>query len=163
MPTTRKVERKWLAHFLDASFNGSTINYVRLGKDLEEYSDELNPDVEIRKNILGEQSVNVNGYEVSSTVEPFYAYYDDPFFDKLSEIANDRSTGAACLTTKVDVLFNADGTVKWAYREDVYVVPSAFGGDTSGVQIPFTVNNAGNRVAGTWDASTNTFTPSAGA
>ena len=53
-----KIERKYLAHYIDASFGGNTANYVRLGKDLEEYNEELNPDVEVKKNIIGEQTVN---------------------------------------------------------------------------------------------------------
>lgn len=154
-----KIERKYLAHFIDASFGGQTPNYVRLGKDLEEYVEELNPDVEVQKNILGEQNVQHNGYEVQSEVDPFYAYTGDPLFEALAEIANERKTGDDCVTTKVDVLLNADGTVAWAYKEDVWVVPSSIGGDTSGVQIPFNVYNAGNRVAGTWNTSTKTFTP----
>ena len=154
-----KIERKYLAHFIDASFGGSTVSYVRLGKDLEEYNEELNPDVEVQKNILGEQNVQHNGYEVQSEVEPFYAYEDDPLFEKLCEIANERKTGDACLTTKVDVLVDSTGTVVWAYREDCYVVPNSMGGDTSGVQIPFTLYNAGNRVSGTFDMSTKAFTP----
>ena len=155
-----KIDRKYLAHYLDENFGSGTVSYTRLGKDLEEYNEELNPDVEVNKNILGEQNVNQNGYEVQSEVDPFYAYSGDPLFTKLALIANERKTGDACKTTKVDVLLNADGTVVWAYREDVYVVPNSIGGDTSGVQIPFTVYNAGNRVAGTWDPSTKTFTPS---
>lgn len=155
-----KIDRKYLAHYLDENFGSGTVSYTRLGKDLEEYNEELNPDVEVNKNILGEQNVNHNGYEVQSEVDPFYAYSGDPLFTKLALIANERKTGDACKTTKVDVLLNADGTVVWAYREDVYVVPNSIGGDTSGVQIPFTVYNAGNRVAGTWDPSTKNFTPS---
>lgn len=155
-----KIDRKYLAHYLDENFGSGTVSYTRLGKDLEEYNEELNPDVEVNKNILGEQNVNHNGYEVQSEVDPFYAYSGDLLFTKLALIANERKTGDACKTTKVDVLLNADGTVVWAYREDVYVVPNSIGGDTSGVQIPFTVYNAGNRVAGTWDPSTKTFTPS---
>jgi len=156
-----KIERKYLAHFIDASFGKETKNYVRLGKDLEEYNEELNPDVEVKKNILGEQSVVHNGYEVQSEVDPFYAYSDDPLYEKLAEIANERKTGDDCKTTKVDVLLNEDGTSVWAYCEDVYVVPNSVGGDTSGVQIPFTVYSAGNRVAGTFDAKTKTFTEKA--
>ena len=51
-----KAERKYLAHFLDAAFDKTyaASEYVRIGKDLEELSEELNPDVEVRKNILGE-------------------------------------------------------------------------------------------------------------
>lgn len=153
-----KVEREYLAHYIDASFGGQTPEYVRLGSDLEEYNEELNPDIEVKKNILGEQTVSHNGYEVQSEVEPFYADYDDPLFEQLSKIANERLTGKDCQTTKVDVLLNEDGTVLWAYREDVWVVPNSVGGDTSGVQIPFSVYNAGNRVKGTWDVATKTFT-----
>ena len=141
-----KIERKYLAHFLDAKFGAKaqgeetyTTNYTRLGKDLEEYNEELNPDVE-------------------SEVDPFYAYSGDPLFERLAKIANERLTGDDCMTTKVDVLLNSDGTVAWAYREDVWVVPESVGGDTSGVQIPFTVYNAGNRVKGTFDLATKVFT-----
>ena len=69
-----KVERKYLAHYIDASFGGTTANYVRLGKDLEEYNEELNPDVEVKKNIIGEQSVSHNGYEVQSEVDSVAVY-----------------------------------------------------------------------------------------
>lgn len=157
------IERKYLAHYLDASFGGEETEYVRLGADLEEYNEELNPDVEITKNIIGEQRVSHNGYEVQSEVDPYYADYDDPLFEKLSEIINERKTGDGCVTTKVDVLLQEDGTVVWAYREKVYVVPSSIGGDTSGVQIPFTLYNAGERVKGNWDVTRKTFTePTAG-
>lgn len=154
-----KIERKYLAHYIDAAFNDEEPNYVRLGKDLEEYNEELNPDVEVTKNILGEQNVSHNGYEVQSEVEPYYAEVDEPLFAKLSEIANDRLTGAACVTTKVDVLLKDTGDVEWAYREKVYVIPNSVGGDTSGVQIPFTVYNAGERTKGTWDTTAKSFTP----
>lgn len=154
-----KIERKYLAHYLDASFGGETATYVRLGKFLEEYQEELNPDVEIQKNILGEQSVQHNGYEVQSDVDPYYAEEGDPLFKRLSKIANERLTGDDCKTTKIDVLLNSSGKVEWAYREDVYIVPNSVGGDTSGVQIPFTIYNAGNRTSGTFDLTTKKFTP----
>lgn len=154
-----KIERKYLAHFIDAAFSAESPEYTRLGDDLEDYKEELNPDVEVKKNILGAQTVQHKGYKVQSDVDPFYAYSGDPLFEQLSKIANERLTGDDCKTTKVDVLLKADGTIEWAYREDVYVVPDSVGGDTSGVQIPFTVYNAGNRVKGTWDLKTKTFTP----
>ena len=153
------MERKFLMHFIDASFGDSTTNYVQLGEDLEEYNEELNPQVDVKQNILGAQRVQHNGYQVQSNVEPYYAYEDDPLFPKLAAIANERKTGDGCKTTKVDVLVNEDGTQQWAYREDVVVIPDSIGGDTSGVQIPFTIYNAGNRTAGTWNASNRTFNP----
>ena len=161
------IERKYLAHYLDASFNGTSAAYVRLGKDLEEYNEELNPDVEVQKNILGEQTVKHSGYEVQADADPFsYEDDDDALSHKLMESANTRATGDKCKTTMVDVLLKpgetdaAAPTVVWAYREDVYVIPNSVGGDTSGVQIPFTIYKAGNRVKGTWDVSKKSFTAS---
>lgn len=161
-----KIERKYLAHFIDASFGEEAANYVRLGKDLEEYQEELNPDVEVTKNIIGEQNVNHSGYEVQSEADPFYAYEGEPLFEHLFEIANERSTGDKCKTTRVEVLFPASTDFNTAvitatgYVEDCYVVPSSVGGDTSGVQIPFTVYNAGNRkkVSVSYTTATKTLT-----
>ena len=161
------IERKYLAHYLDAAFDASyaAASYTRLGKDLEEYNEELNPDVEVTKNILGEQSVKHSGYEISADVEPFYfESYDDTLSNKIMDLVNTRATGDKCKTSMVDVLLkpaDADGdspTVVWAYREDCYVVPNSVGGDTTGIQIPFTIYKAGNRVRGTFDLGTKKFT-----
>lgn len=160
------IERKYLAHYLDSSFGAVSATYVRLGKNLEEYNEELNPDVEVSKNILGEQSVKHSGYEVQADVDPYYfESYEDTLSTKLMELANERATGDKCKTTMVDVLLkpgeteDAAPTSVWAYREDVYVIPNSVGGDTSGIQIPFTVYKAGNRIKGTWDITKKTFTP----
>lgn len=163
-----KAERKYLAHYLDAAFDTTyaATDYVRLGKDLEEYSEELNPDVETKKNILGENSVVHNGYEASSDADPFYYEYDDSLSEKIMDIAMNRLTGDECKTTKVDVILKPGATssdaptVVKAWREDVMVIPNSVGGDTSGVQTPFTIYNAGNRVEGTFDLSTKKFTAS---
>lgn len=161
------IERKYLAHYIDASFGSGTVSNVRLGKDLEEYNEELNPDVEVTKNIIGEQSVKHSGYEVQADVDPFYfENYDDALSGKIMELANTRATGDKCKTTMVDVLLkpgateDAAPTVVWAYREDVYVIPNSVGGDTSGIQTPFTIYKAGNRVKGTWNVESKTFTAS---
>ena len=49
-----KAERQYLAHFIDAAFDTTyaASTYVRLGDDLEEFNEELNPEVETKKNIL---------------------------------------------------------------------------------------------------------------
>ena len=161
------IERKYLAHYLDSKFDKTyaASEYVRLGKNLEEYNEELNPDVEVTKNIIGEQSVQHSGYEVQADVDPFYYEdYDDALSNKIFDLANTRATGDACKTSMVDVLLkpgeteDAQPTVVWAYREDVYVIPNSVGGNTSGIQTPFTVYKAGNRVKGNWDVNTKKFT-----
>lgn len=162
------AERKYLAHYLDAAFDTTyaACEYVRIGKDLEEYSIELNPEVETKKNILGENSVNVSGYEVSSSVDPLYYEYNDSLSEKVMDIAMNRTTGDGCKTSTIDVLLkpgateDTEPTPVWAYREDCYVVPQSVGGDTTGIQVPFEIHRAGNRVKGTFDIKTKKFTES---
>lgn len=163
-----KAERKYLAHYLDAAFDATyaATNYVRLGKDLEEFSVELNPDIESKANILGENSVVHNGYETSATADPVYYEYDEALTEKIMEIAMLRQSGDACKTSYVEVLLKPGAsasdtpTVIRAVREDVLLIPTSYGGDTSGVQVPFTVNFSGNRVEGTFDLTTKKFTAS---
>ncbi len=152
-----KAERKYLVHFIDANPLGDpatavtdSTNYVRLGKDLEEYTENLNPSVETKKNIWGETSVIHSGYEVSSDVDPYLIELNaaestsnpdvpEVLGEKLMDIANNRRTGAGCQTTKVDILID-------------------IGGDTSGISVPFTIHNNGGRVKGNFDLKTKTFT-----
>lgn len=156
-----KIERKYLAHFIDSSFGGETKTYERIGKDLEEYNIEMNADSETKKNILGENSTNVKGYDVSSSVDTYYAREGDALFTHLYEIVNKRSTGTELETTVVDVLVKPDGTVVSAWREDAVVIPQSVGGDNGGVQIPYEIHYNGNRTEGSWDMSTKTFTAKA--
>ena len=158
-----------MAHLLDAAFDLKYTNtdYVRLGADLEELSTDLSPDVETKQNILGENSVVHNGYEASTDADPYYYDYDDALSQKILDIALGRLTGDACKTSYVEVVLKpgANGgspTVVTAWREDVLVIPNSYGGDTSGVQVPFTIHHAGNRVKGTFDMSTMKFTAGTG-
>ena len=160
------VERKYLAHYIDAAFDrtGEATKYVRLGKDLEELTVEMNPNVETSANILGENTARLTGYEMSASVEPYYVSYDEDLSTKLMDIIDNELTGDACKTTVVDVWLkpgdtpNATPTVDRAIRREVLVAVQSFGGDTSGVQIPFNISGATNRTVGTFDLETKKFT-----
>ena len=52
----------------------------------------------------------------------------------------------------------ANGTTFPAYREDVYIEVTSYGGDTTGYQIPFTLHYTGVKVKGTFDVATKKFT-----
>jgi len=162
MATGDKIERKYLIHYIDSSFGSATPTYVRIGKDLEEYNIDLNPDVETVKNIWGETSNTVKGYEPGSSVDTYYAREGDALFTQLSVIVNERSTGKALESTVVDLLVTSSGTVTWAYRENALVIPQSMGGDNGGVQIPYEIKYNGERTSGTWDAATKKFTPGTG-
>ena len=168
---TGKIERKYMAHFLDTAFVASatstaTPSWYRIGEDLEEYSVELNPDTELVKNILGTTRFDHNGYEPSADADPFYARVGDALFEKLQTIVDNRHSGDQCKTSALEVHLWEDGTATnsyVAYRQFCYCVPTSYGGDTSGYQIPFTVNYVGDRIKGEFVPDTlsgsGTFTP----
>ena len=168
------IERKYLAHFLDAnhvhtldlsnlptSYSTST-NYTRLGEHLEQYNEELNPQVDVHRNILGEPYIIQAGYQPQSGVETFYVSNkstdaNKALSDWLQSIVLDRLTGEDTKTTMIDAFIdmsNPTGLAVWAYKEDVYVVPQSFGGDTSGIQLPFQIYKAGKRVKVGFNPST---------
>lgn len=147
-----KLKRSALMTYIDTSFttSGAEYQWYLVGKDIEEMSTDLSPDVETKKNILDETSVNDNGYEPTMEADPFYADPDDPLYPKLRDIAMERKKGDECKTTILEVIVEdtADES-HLAYIEDIYLKPTSIGGDTTGVSIPFTVYYAGNRKKGT--------------
>ena len=164
------MDRKLLVHFLKVPTNindfaskigtvqEADIEYtwVRIGQHLEAFAEELNPQVDYRKNIWGYQSAIHNGYQVSSAVDTFYAtknqsdndYY---LYQYVEAIALNRWQGDQCKTERVDAMVEVDIAesnveVVWAWKEDCFITPQSVGGDTSGVQIPFQIGNLSNRV-----------------
>lgn len=146
-----KLERKAYATYLNSTFGteGAPAWFL-LGKDLEELSIELNPDVEMVKNILGETSAKDNGYEPQTTADPYYANPEDSIYPKIKAIAMERLQGDACKTQILEVIIeDTEATAHEAYMEDVIVKPTSYGGDTGGFTIPFEVYFVGNRKKGT--------------
>lgn len=162
------LERKYLAHYIDAAFDlsGTSTNYVKLGEHLEELNVEMNPNVETRNNIWGESTATLSGYEVSTGVDPFYISNDEALSEKLMEIIDNELTGDACKTTVVDVWMKAGETandppvVIKAVRREVIVAVQSYGGDTTGVQIPFEMSGSKNKTKGTFDLTTKVFSES---
>lgn len=164
MSVTGKIERKYMAHFIDKTFQGTTPSWYRLGKDLEEFNVEMNPDTEKKKNILGNNSFIHKGYEMSASADPFYAEVGDDLFARLQEIVDNQSNGDQLKTYALEVHLWEDGTTSGtfkAYRQECYVVPKSYGGDTSGYQIPFDVTYVGEKKSGYFYTSNSEFTPDA--
>lgn len=146
-----KLKRKCLAHYLDASFGKSESGPVwyLIGKDIEEMNVELNPDVETKKNILGESLAEDNGYTPSIETDPYYANPDDAVYDSLLDIAMNRKTGDDCATQLLEVIIEDDtAETHRAWTEDVIVKPKSYGG-SSYVNIPYDIHFTGNRKEGT--------------
>ena len=157
-----KIERKYMAHYLNANFanDDGTASYVRLGKDLEEYSPELSANVEKKSNILGETSVTIDSYQKQGEVSPYYAEEGDPLFEKLQAIIDGDLVLDDLKTDIVEVkLWGKDtaGTYP-AVREECYIEIVSYGGDTTGYQIPFNVHYTGVKTKGTFDPTAKKFT-----
>ena len=151
MSDTPKMQRKYFQTFVDTTMGDTTPSWYLLGKDLEEFTIEMNPDTETSKNILGESTFVHNGYEISANAEPFYARTGDALFEKLQAIVDEGLQYEGCFTYIVEAHLwdpgTTSGTYK-AYRQPVYLIPTSYGGDTSGYQIPFTVNYFGEKKSG---------------
>ena len=155
-----KIERKYMAHFLNAAKPGEEAVYERLGQDLEEFAPELSAQVETKKNILGQSSVLISGYEKTAAVEPFYAQSGSKLFERLQEIIDGDLVLDELKAEVVDVkLWEADETGAYpAVKEAVFLEVTSYGGDTTGYQIPFTIHYTGEKVKGTFNVTTKTFT-----
>lgn len=156
-----KIERKYLAHFINAAAPGAeAASYERLGKDLEEFSPELSAQVDTKKNILGETSILISSYEKTASVEPYYAEKGSTVFERLQSIIDDQLVLDDLKTDVVEVKLwdeAADGAYP-AIKEEAFIEVSSYGGDTTGYQIPFTLHFTGVRTKGTFNVNTKTFT-----
>ncbi len=156
-----KIERKYLAHFINAAaLEAESPSYERLGKDLEEFTTEMSAQVDTKKNILGESSILISSYEKTSAVEPYYADSGSALFERLQDIIDNSRVLDDLKTDVIEVkLWNStqDGVYP-AVREEAFIEITSYGGDVTGYQIPFTLHYTGNKVKGTFNLSTKTFT-----
>lgn len=154
-----KIQRKYLAHYLDVGVDGVS-NFVRLGKDLEEFTPELSAQVEIQKNILGENRVLISGYEKTAAVEPYYAEMGTLLFERLQEIIDNDLVLEDLKTQVVDVKLweTAQNGAYAAVCEEAYIEVTSYGGDTNGYRIGFTLHYTGQKKYGTFNVETCTFT-----
>lgn len=152
-----KIERKYLAHFIDVGFEV----YERLGKDLEEYSPSMSAQVDVKKNIMGETAIQISGYEKTAAVEPYYAEEGSKLFEKLQAIIDGGLVLDDLRVQVIEVkLWENTGEHNYtAYAENAYIEITSYGGDTTGYQIPFTLHYVGDRVKGSFDLVNMIFTP----
>jgi hypothetical protein len=153
-----KIDRKYLAHYINAGEDGEA-EYERLGQDLEEFSPEMSAQVETKKNILGESSILISGYEKTASVEPYYANSGTALFERLQAIIDEGQTLDQLKADIVDVkLWDEASSGSYpAVKEVVFIEVTSYGGDTTGYQIPFTLHYTGEKTKGTFNVSNKTF------
>lgn len=159
-----KRARRLLAHYINAADPGDTAVYERLGKDLEEFNKELNYDSDDMENIWGEVEVDITGSKPTAEVDTYYAREGSVLADRLQTIIDEHLEGDDLKTDAIEVHLWKTGSTDGEYeavKESVWIEPTSYGGDTKGVQSPFTIHYAGDPVKGTFNISTRTFTATA--
>lgn len=156
-----RIDRKYLAHFVNTAAADAPAAYERLGKDLEEFKAELSAKVERKTNILGRQSVIISGYEKTGAVDTYYAEPGSALFSRLQAIIDGDLVLDDLKTDVVEVkLWDtvADGSYP-AIREVCYIEITGYGGDSTGYQIPFTLHYTGEKTHGMFHPVDKTFMP----
>lgn len=145
-----KLKRSHLIHFVDVNMRKGQQSWYKIGKDVESMAIDLGVDIETKKNILDETTIVDNGYAPTVDVDTYYADTEDAIYEPLVNIAMNRETGDACRSYVLEVLIeDTEATTHKAWREKCIIKPSSYGGDTSGVAIPFQIGFDGDREEGT--------------
>ena len=164
-----RIDRKYLAHFVNTAAADAPAAYERLGKDLEEFKAELSAKVERKTNILGRQSVIISGYEKTGAVDTYYAEPGSALFSRLQTIIDESARLTSLVNDLLDDLKTdvvevklwdtaADGSYP-AIREVCYIEVTGYGGDSTGYQIPFTLHYTGEKTHGMFHPVDKTFMP----
>lgn len=148
-------------------------NWTLLGKDTDTLEYPLNPDVETKKNVIGESTVDHKGFNPELAVDTYYARTEDSIYENIKDIAMNRKSDEASTSAYLleailtDKVVNSDTKTLTgeAWMENVIVIPQNTGGDLAGFGLPFNVNPNGGRVEGTVSVTKRvpTFTPNTAA
>jgi len=154
-----KIARKLHQTFIDAT-PSATATYEVLGSDIEDLSVELAKNVETTQNILGQSSVKVTNGAKNASVAPYMADSDSDLFTFLQNAIDNDLELDSLKTNVVEVkLWETETAGSWpAIKEDVFIEPVSYGGNTTGYQIPFNIHYTGTKVAGSFNPETKTFT-----
>lgn len=129
--------------------------WTRLGKDMDRMGTEPNNDSESKKNVIGETVFVNNGYTPSMSNENYKARTEDAIYPHIQYIADtlttdEKYTRATLIVGTMDVEIKGEvmrGTGK-GYKVPVDITITSDGGDTSGYEIGFTMNENGARTQG---------------
>ena len=139
-----------------------------IGKDVDTLNKDMNPDTENSKNVLGENTFEMKGFQSSVSVDTYYMAPERLMYAHLLDVALQEKYGAADLVgymaeayfTSVDE--QAQTMSGYCYVRQAWFVPQSVGGDTAGFSIPFTINPDGPKTKKSivYDMVTNTATVS---
>ncbi len=159
---TTKIKRSEVATFMDTTPD-STPTYSRIGDGVTTGLINYNPQVSTETYIDEDSAtITVEGYAPTMPIEAV-AKASDAVFEFVDGLRKARAILSDAETTIVNVwMYESGGPTAYpAEQQAVSIQIDTFGGDGGqAAKISYTVNFIGDPVAGTFNASNSTFTPS---
>lgn len=159
------MNRKEFAQFLncDMSADGTSPTYVQIGSGATSLVTELNYDVSSEVDVIGISTTEATLGTAQSTVDVYKPKTaTDELYIFAQNIIDNRLENESLKTDIVEVKkwVEASDGVYEAYKEEVYFIPTSYGGEGK-YDVPYTINHTNVRVKGTFTVATKTFTPEA--
>lgn len=147
---TGDIKRREFAMFVDISLDDEGANWEIVGRKIEDLSLEMNPNVETLTDITGLTQTTLDKYEKQTSVSPYYARRDSKMSEWLYNVVRNEKTLSDVEKTFlcVNIFAGADGSYD-AWTQKAIVAVQSYGGDTKGVQIPYTLYWIGKKTFGT--------------
>lgn len=139
---------------------GESPTWVPFGEDNDEITRELNNEIDAKKNVLGKTNIDHSGGAQTTEIDPVAIRGNDVLSAILYLMFKYGLTGDKAKLQCMEVTLadkQSDGSYG-AFTEDAIVDLKSWGGDTTKLNGPITLNWTGNKVHGTFSASTKAFT-----
>lgn len=147
---TGDIKRAEFKMFADVSPDSDGTEWEIVGKKIEDMSLEMNPNVETMTDITGETQTTLDKYEKQTSVSPYYAKRESKMAQWLYNVVRDEKTLSDVEKTFlcVNIFAGADGSFD-AWTQTAVVAVQSYGGNTQGLQIPYTLHWIGAKTFGT--------------
>ncbi len=142
--------------------------WVPFGEDNDEITRELNDELEANKNVLGKTNIDHSGGAQTTEIDPIAIRGNDALSAILYNIFKYNLKGdkailqcmEVTLADKKETTSGNDTVVSYgAFTESAVVQMNSWGGDTTKLNSPIVLNWKGDRIHGTFSATSKEFTP----
>lgn len=142
-------------------FNLEKPTWVPIGEDNEEIVREHNNELEAKKNVLGKTNITASQGAETTEIDPIAIRANDTlsyilYIAHKYGLVGDKFA-IPCMEVSLFDKQTAEGTYG-AFTETAVVDAKSFGGGTSEIDAPITLNWKGDKVHGTYSLSENKFT-----
>lgn len=142
-------------------FDTENPTWVPIGEDNDEITREHNHETESKKNVLGKTTINATPGAETTEIDPVAIRGNDTLSYILYVAHKYSLVGDKFAIPCMEVaLFDKQSTVGTygAFTETAVVDEKSFGGDTTEINSPITLNWKGDKVHGTYNLAENKFT-----